>query len=101
MSFISQAYVGRTSDTDIKNTSGFLDKLLPGDYVAADSGFTVETEIQMMHAELIIPTFVKERKQLLPRHLESTRKLASYRIHVERVIGLLKNKFRFFSMCVL
>ncbi|KAK2140123.1 hypothetical protein LSH36_1479g00001 [Paralvinella palmiformis] len=40
-----------------------------------------------------IPLFTKGRKQLSAIDVESSRAIANVRIHVERVIGLLRNKY--------
>lgn len=39
------------------------------------------------------PAFLKGKKQLEPREIEDTRNIAHVRIHVERVIGVLKQKY--------
>ena len=41
-----------------------------------------------------IPAFTKGRTQLSILDVEPTRKLAHVRIHVERVIGLVPNKYK-------
>ena len=48
-------------------------------------------------AELVIPAFTKGQKQLSAKGVETTRKIANVRIHVERVIGLLKKRFGIFQ----
>ena len=48
-------------------------------------------------AELIIPQFTKGKKQLDAKDVEVTRRIANVRIHVERVIGLLKNRYGILS----
>ena len=40
-----------------------------------------------------IPAFTKGKKQLSQEEAEMSKQLAHVRIHVERVIGLLKNKY--------
>ena len=40
-----------------------------------------------------IPAFTRVKKQLSMAEVEKTRQLARLRIHVERVIGLLRNKY--------
>ena len=40
-----------------------------------------------------IPSFTKCRSQLSATDVETTRNIAQVRIHVERVIGLVKNKY--------
>ena len=93
VSFLSEAWGGRASDKYITENSGFLNKLLPGDIVLADRGFNIEESVGLMCAELKIPAFTKGKAQLSPMEVETTRKIAHVRIHVERVIGLVRNKY--------
>lgn len=88
--FISKGWGGRTSD---KRVSGFLECISAGDVILADRGFNVVESISLYNAELKIPAFTKGRKQLSPVELESTRGLATVRIHVERVIGETRNRY--------
>ena len=59
----------------------------------ADRGFTIHDIVTLRRAELAIPAFTKGKSQLDPVDIESTRGIANVRIHVERVIGLLRNKY--------
>ncbi|XP_077547468.1 uncharacterized protein LOC144159692, partial [Haemaphysalis longicornis] len=92
--FISCGWCGRTSDKVITLNCGVLDNLLPGDIVLADRGFTVSAEVGIHCAKLVMPAFTKGKPQLSAYEVEKTRKVANVRIHVERVIGLLRNKYR-------
>ena len=71
---------------------GILDKLLPGDLVLADRGFTIQESLMFRHAQLAIPAFTRGKEQLDPVDVEGTRGIANVQIHVERVIGLLRRK---------
>lgn len=93
ISFVSEAWGGRTSDKYLTENSGFLSHLLPGDMVMADRGFTVTESVGLHHAKLVIPAFTKGKSQLDPVDVERTRGIAHVRIHVERVIGLLRRKY--------
>lgn len=93
ISFISKAYGGRCSDKFITEDSGILNLLLPGDVILADRGFNLQVEVALLHANLVTPTFVKRARQLDPRDVEFTRRIASVRIYVENVIGLLRKKY--------
>ena len=44
-------------------------------------------------ARLHIPSFTRGKKQLSAEDVEETRKFANVRIHVERVIGLVRRKY--------
>lgn len=46
-----------------------------------------------MGGEVKVPAFTKGKKQLDPYELEDTRDTANVRIHVERVIGELRQKY--------
>ena len=93
ISFISQAWGGRTSDKYLTENCGLLDKLMPGDMIMADRAFTIAESVGMKQAKLVIPAFTKGKTQLGPVDVEKTRGIASVRIHVERVIGLLRRKY--------
>ena len=84
---------GRTSDKFLTENCGFLEKLLPGDMVMADRGFTISETVGLKQAKLEIPAFTKGKSQLDPVDVENTRGIANVRIHVERVIGLLRRKY--------
>lgn len=94
ISFVSEGWGGTTSDKHITEHCGILDKLLKGDLVLADRGFDVHILLGEKHASLNIPDFTEGKKQLSPFEVERTRKIASVRIHVERVIGVVKSKYK-------
>ena len=93
ISFISKAWGGRTSDKYITENCGLLKNLLPGDYVLADRGFDIGDSVGFYCAEVKLPSFTKGKKQLSAKDVEQSRRIACSRIHVERVIGLLRNKY--------
>lgn len=93
ISFISRGYGGRVSDKYVMEHCGILRKLLPGDVVLADRGFDIADSVAMTGAQLHIPAFTKGKTQLSAKEVESTRRIANVRIHVERVIGSLKQKY--------
>ena len=64
-----------------------------GDVVLADRGFTCSDSARMMLAEVKTPPFTKGKKQLEKKDLDWSRELSTVRIHVKRVIGILKQKF--------
>ena len=92
--FISKAWGGRVSDKVITQESGFLDHIEPGDVILADRGFLIGDELAVRRAKLEIPAFTKGKKQLTQEEVEKSRQLARVRIHVERVIGQLRKKYK-------
>ena len=93
ISFISKAWGGRVSDKYITEHCGFFNKILPGDLILADRGFDIKESVGSCAAKVHIPAFTKGRNQLSAADVEETRKLANVRIHVERVIGTVRQKY--------
>ena len=64
----------------------------PGDQILADQGFTLSKDFALNSGtELLIPAFTRGKKELSATEVEGTRKIVSVHLHIERVIGLLKN----------
>ena len=97
ISFVSKAWGGRTSDKFLTENCGIIGKLLPGDLVLADRGFTIQELLMFKHAQLAIPAYTRGKDQLDPVEVEETRSIANVRIHVERIIGLLRRKYTILS----
>lgn len=93
ISFISKGWGGRVSDKYLTEHSGLLDKLMYGNLILADRGFTVSESVVMAGAQLQMPAFTKGRDQLTAVEVDKSRTLSNVRIHVERVIGLIRQKY--------
>ena len=91
ISFLSQCWGGRVSDKNLTQECGFLNMFQQGDVVLADRGFTIEEDVALCGAKLEIPAFTRGKKQLSQYNVEKSKQLSAVRIHVERVIGTLKN----------
>ena len=63
---VSEAWGDRTSNKFLTENCGFLEKLLPGDMVMADHGFTISESVGLKQAKLEIPAFTKGKNQLDP-----------------------------------
>ncbi len=81
------------SDKEIVERSSLIDYLLPGDTIIADRGFRCDEYAHMALAEINIPPFTKEKKQLEKVEVDWSRELSMVRVHVERLIGVLKKKY--------
>ena len=93
ISFVSDTWGGRVSDKYLTDHCGILKKLLPGDIVLADRGFDISESVGMMQAKLHIPVFTKGKSQLSALEVENTRTIANVGIHIERVIGCVRQKY--------
>ncbi len=92
VSFVSEPWGGgRVSDKHLTKHCGLLDNLLPGDIVLADRGFDISDSVAMMQARLHIPAFT--RGELSAMEIHDTKTIANVRIHVERVIGNVRQKY--------
>ena len=93
VSYISDAYGGRASDREIierstlNKSQGLFDK---GDSIMADRGIMVQDLFLEKGVKVNVPTKLKGRQQLDEHEVIGDRRIASKRIHVERVIGLAK-----------
>lgn len=92
--FISEGWGGRVSDKTITTNSNLLQNLHPGDVIMADRGFLIKEYVTLFGVDVKIPAFTRGRKQLHLTELEKTRNIVHCRIHVERVIGSLREKYR-------
>ena len=94
VTFISRAWGGRVSDKHLTENSGLLSKLLPGDNILADRGFDIQDNVALYCTDVKLPAFTKGKNQLSAINVENSRRIASVRIYVERVIGSLRNKYK-------
>ena len=59
----------------------------------ADKGFDISDSVGMLLARLHIPAFTRGKTQLSAMDIENTRTIANVRIHVEHVIGVVRQKY--------
>jgi hypothetical protein len=102
ITYISQGYGGRSTDVKITldkkhlsivNDESFINLLKEGDEVLADRGFLVKQSIEERGAKLTTPAFLGKRDRLTRRETSFSRKVSNVRIHVERVIGRLRETY--------
>ena len=93
VSFISSGWGGRVSDKYLTEHSGLFNYIMPGDIVLADRGFTIAENVSLVGAKLAVPAFTKGRDQLTAVGVEESRSMSNVRIHVERVIGCVRQKY--------
>ena len=93
ITFISKGWGGRASDVYITENCGILDNLVAGDLILADRGFNIHDSAGLYCAEVKLPPFTKGKKQLSKAQVDLSRQLSRVRIHVERVIGVVRQKY--------
>jgi len=93
ITYVSPSYGGSTSDRQIFERSDLFknhELLNKGDSIMADRGFVVQDLVACRDIAVNMPTMLKGRTQLSTTSVAKDRKIASKRVHVERVIGLAK-----------
>ena len=97
INFVSPVYGGRASDVQIVRGCGFMSPQhhMPGDQILADRGFTLKDELAATSsADFLTLAFTKGKAQLSAQEVETSRRISTVRIHIERIIGLLKNRYK-------
>lgn len=91
ISYVSEAYGGRASDSFITKESKIMEKFLPSiDSVMVDKGFLIDQLCLDYHVEMVRPPFLRKSKQLSKRDAERNQSIAAARVHVERAIQRMK-----------
>lgn len=91
INFISTAFGGRTSDAVIVENCGFLDVLPPNVAIMADRGFKhINHLLAAKGCVLVRPPSVSAGTKPSKDEVFETKRIASLRIHVERVIRRLR-----------
>ena len=96
ISYISKGWGGRVSDKYLTEHCSLLDNLLPGDIILANREFDISDAAAMCCAEFTMPPFTKDKKQLSNLEVDCSSEIARVRMHVERLIGLLRKTYTFY-----
>ena len=87
---------GSISERQITKDSKILEKILLGDVILADCGFTIHDLCAEKGATLEIPPFLNGRKEFTELQVTKTKLIAHSRIHMERFNERIK-KYRILS----
>lgn len=91
INYISEGFGGRTSDALIVQHSGYLEYLPEGCSVMADRGFKhIEHLIIKKGCTLVRPPSVSGSEKQSKSEVLETKRIASLRIHIERVINRIR-----------
>lgn len=93
VSYVSKGWGGRVSDTQLTENCGLLNYLEPGDMILADRGFTIQDSVGLCCAQVKVPPFIRGKKQLSQLETDTAGQLSHVGIHVERVIGAIRQKY--------
>ena len=87
---MSKSYSGSSSDRFITEDCNVVQKFTPGFSVMFDKGFVVQDIFLPRKVTVIIPPFVRSKRQFTPSEVYQCKRIATARIHIERVMGRLK-----------
>lgn len=91
INFISKGFGGRISDSLLVEESGFLDLLPNGCSVMADRGFKdIAKQLHDRNCRLVRPPSVSSSVKPTKSEVLESKRIASLRIHIERVIRRLR-----------
>ena len=90
ISYLSPAYGGATSDRQVVERSRLPEMCDASDSVMADKGFNVQDLFAARDIHVNIPTFFKKKNRMSGQQVLADRKISSKRVHIERIIGLMK-----------
>lgn len=91
ISFISDGFNGRCTDVLIVEKSNFLNLVPENTSVMADRGFKcIDVLLNKINCVLIRPPSVSQNSKSTKDDVLETKRIASLRIHIERVIGRLR-----------
>lgn len=96
ISYYSPAYGGSASDRQVIERSDLFTKCEAGDVILADKGIMVQDLFAPYNVTVATPTPLEKGNSLPHSAVIKDRQLSRYRVHVERLIGLLKT-FRILS----
>ena len=90
ISYIPHFYGGSASDRALVERSTLPQDMDPNDQIMVDKGFNVQHIFAIYDIGVNLPTFLKKRTQFTAKARNNDRKIASKRVHIERIIGLGK-----------
>ncbi|XP_046398767.1 uncharacterized protein LOC124165410 [Ischnura elegans] len=91
INFLSDGYGGRATDVSIVKDCGYLNELPDGCEVMADRGFKgIDHLLAEKGCRLVRPPSVKVGEKCSKADVIYSKRIASLRIHIERVIGRLR-----------
>ena len=90
ISYISESYAGSCTDRFITEDSEVFTKFTPGFMVLFDKGFNVQNLFLCCQVTCVLPPFVQGKRQFTRSEVYHGKCIARARIHIERVMGILK-----------
>jgi len=91
ISYVSDGFGGRITDKKIVEESGFLKNLENGAHIMADRGFKhIDEFLAAGNNVLVRPPSVSSTVKSSKQKVKEAKRIASLRIHIERVISRIR-----------
>ncbi|XP_065650699.1 uncharacterized protein LOC124808658 isoform X2 [Hydra vulgaris] len=90
ISFVSKGYSGSSSDRFITEDCNVARRFTPGFIALFDKGFNVQDLFLSRQVKAVIPPFLRSKRQFTPSEVYHCKRIGRARIHIECVIGRLK-----------
>lgn len=89
-SYVSPAYGGRASDTEVFKQSNLINLLEPDDAIMVDRGYLIDEICAANRWSFIRPPLLENKKQFSHEESVASAKIAAARVHIERFNQKLK-----------
>ena len=90
ISYVSPAYGGLATDRYIVEDTNISSRLTPGFMVLFDKGFNVQDLFLQKQVKCELPPFLRSKRKFTRSEVYHGKRVARARIHIERVMGRLK-----------
>ncbi len=90
ISHITSAYGGSASDRQLVERGEIWKQCAKNDSIMADKGFNVQDIFAPHDIKINMPAFFSKRNRLHSSTLNNDKRISSKRVHIERLIGLMK-----------
>ena len=90
ISYVSPSYGGLCTDRFIVEDTNIAAKFTPDFLVLFDKGFNVQDLFLPFKVKCVLPPFVRSKRQFTRSEVYHGKRIARARIHIERVMGRLK-----------
>ena len=90
ISYVSDTHAGSVTDRFLTEDTNIVAQFTPGYYVLFDKGFNVQDLFLQYKVTARTPPLIRSKRQFSPSEVAVRKRIARARVHIERVIGRLK-----------
>ena len=90
ISYVSNTHAGSVTDRFLTEDTNIVAQFTPGYSVLFDKGFNVQDLFLQYKVTARTPPLIRSERQFSPSEVAVRKRIARARVHIERVIGRLK-----------